>query len=104
MLQIVQAKDLRILQLMNLTALTFVTGSILFTVASIPYLFHLRNATDESIVDSYLAAQYVAGSTLFLLGGLISYRRAYLVVRGIVGARSLSDAVSRGQEARGPGG
>lgn len=77
-LQIVQAEDRRTLQLMNLTALTYVTGSTLFTVASIPYLFTLDPA-DERTIDSFLAAQYVAGSLLFLLGGMINYRRARIV-------------------------
>lgn len=79
-LQIVQAEDRRTLQLMNLTALTYVTGSVLFAVASIPYLFTL-DATDERTIDSFLAAQYVIGSLLFLLGGIINYRRAHIVGR-----------------------
>lgn len=77
-LQILQASDRRTLQLMNLTALTFVAGSVLFTVASIPYLFTL-SPDDERTIDAFLAAQFVAGSVLFLLGGLINYRRARLV-------------------------
>lgn len=79
-LQIVQSVDMQILQLSNLTALTFVSGSLLFTVASIPYLFDLRDAADERTIDGFLAGQYTIGSVLFLLGGLINYRRAYRVV------------------------
>ena len=79
-LQIVQAEDRRTLQLMNLTALTYVTGSVLFTVASMPYLFTL-DASDERTIDSFVAGQYVVGSLLFLLGGMINYRRAYMVGR-----------------------
>jgi len=78
-LEVMEAPDRRILQLMNLTAITFVTGSILFVVASIPYLFTLQSATDQRTVDAFLAAQYVIGSALFLLGGVFNYRRARIV-------------------------
>lgn len=80
-LQIVQADDMLTLQLMNLTALTFVVGSVLFVVASIPYLWHLRSAVDTRTLDTFLASQYLAGSTLFLLGGIFNYWRAWIFVR-----------------------
>ena len=64
---------------MNLTAITFVTGSMLFVVASIPYLFTLQSAADQRTVDAFLAGQYVIGSALFLLGGVFNYRRARIV-------------------------
>ncbi len=80
-LQIVLAKDMITLQLLNLTAMTFVTGSVLFAVASIPYLFHLQDPTDREIVDTFLAWQYLAGSVLFLIGGVFNYWRAYIVMR-----------------------
>lgn len=79
-LQIVQTADLLTLQLMNLTALTFVIGSVLFTVASIPYLWEVREEADRVLIDSFLAWQYVAGSALFLLGGIFNYWRAYVVI------------------------
>lgn len=81
-LQIVRVPRLRILQLTNLTAITFVTGSVLFLVASVPYLFPLATSDDARLVDAMSAAQYVVGSVLFLLGGLINYRRTTLVTRG----------------------
>lgn len=80
-LQIVRAANMVTLQLMNLTALTFVTGSVLFTVASIPYLWTYTDASDEIRQDAFLAWQYVAGSLLFLLGGVFNYWRAYLFIR-----------------------
>ncbi len=78
-LQIVRAPDRHTLQFMNLTAITFVTGSMLFMVASIPYLFNLQSASDQRTVDAFLASQYVVGSVLFLLGGWFNYRRARIV-------------------------
>lgn len=78
-LEVVRAPNMRTLQLMNLTAVTFVTGSTLFVVASVPYLFALQSAADERTVDAFLAAQYVLGSVLFLLGGVFNYRRARIV-------------------------
>lgn len=80
-LQIVEAGDMLTLQLMNLTALSFVTGSVLFAVASIPYLWHLRNPDDRWTLDAFLAWQYLAGSVLFLVGGVFNYWRACVVIR-----------------------
>jgi hypothetical protein len=80
-LQIVQQETMATMQLMNLTAVTYVIGSVLFAVASVPYLWHLDSAHDSRVLLSYLAAQFVLGSTLFLLGGLFNYSRAYLVIR-----------------------
>ncbi len=80
-LQIVQAEDMQTLQLMNLTALSFVTGSILFTVASIPYLWHVESPYDREMINTFLAWQYVAGSALFLIGGVFNYWRAWIVMR-----------------------
>ncbi len=69
------------LQLINLTAVTFVTGSVLFTVASIPYLWNVPSAADAAILDRFLAAQYLVGSLLFFLGGITNYLRARLFIR-----------------------
>lgn len=80
-LQIVQAEDLVTLQLMNLTAITFVTGSLLFVVASVPYLWVLTDASDRVEVYTFLAAQYLSGSILFLAGGVFNYWKAYKTVR-----------------------
>ena len=79
-LQIVGASTLRMMQLMNLTAVSFIAGSILFTVASIPYLWSIESAVDQREIDSFLAWQYLAGSALFLLGGVFNYWRACLVI------------------------
>lgn len=79
-LQIVEASSLLTLQLMNLTAVSFVAGSVLFTVASIPYLWSIDSAADQREIYAYLAWQYLFGSVLFLLGGVFNYWRAYLVI------------------------
>ncbi|WP_180901727.1 YrhK family protein [Martelella soudanensis] len=84
-IQIVQADDLVTLQMMNLTALTFVVGSTLFAVASIPYLWSLASERDETLLDGFLAWQYLVGSILFFVGGLFNYRRAYRVVAMALG-------------------
>lgn len=85
-LQVVQAPEKVTLQLMNLTALTFVTGSVLFTVASIPYLWHVGTTGDRRLIDGFLAWQYVAGSVLFFLGGVFNYWRAFVVIRRQIAA------------------
>ncbi|TPW29707.1 hypothetical protein FJU08_12895 [Martelella alba] len=84
-LQIVEADDLVTLQMMNLTALTFVVGSVLFAVASIPYLWEFASTADETRLDGFLAWQYLFGSGLFFVGGLMNYRRAYRVVATALG-------------------
>ncbi|MCT8970478.1 YrhK family protein [Microbaculum marinisediminis] len=80
-LQIVEAESLVTMQLMNLTAVTYVIGSVLFAVASVPYLWRFAASADETRTLTFLAAQFVIGSALFLLGGLFNYRRAFLVIR-----------------------
>ncbi|GEM78065.1 hypothetical protein VSU01S_03100 [Vibrio superstes NBRC 103154] len=75
------------LQLMNLTALTFVSGSVLFLIASVPYLWTIDTAHDSHQLFRYLAWQYIIGSVLFLLGGLTNYLRALLIIR-----KQLADA------------
>ncbi|MEJ8571136.1 YrhK family protein [Microbaculum marinum] len=80
-LQIVQAETLVTMQLMNLTAVSYVIGSVLFAVASVPYLWTFDSSQDRRVLLSYLAAQFVLGSVLFLVGGLFNYRRAWLVIR-----------------------
>nr|WP_272209809.1 YrhK family protein [Marinicella sp. W31]MDC2875639.1 YrhK family protein [Marinicella sp. W31] len=84
-IQIVQADDLVTLQMMNLTAVTFVVGSTLFAVASIPYLWSFSNPADQTRLDGFLAWQYLVGSVLFFAGGLFNYRRAYRIVAQALG-------------------
>lgn len=79
-LQIVKAESRTTLQLMNLTAVSFVVGSVLFTVASVPYLWSVA-PNDREILYDFLAWQYLIGSSLFLLGGIFNYWRAYLVIK-----------------------
>ena len=81
-LQIVRAGSMAKLVLLNLTAVSFLVGSVLFTVASIPYLWHFAAPEDGAILYGFLAWQYLVGSALFLAGGLFNYMRAVLVLRG----------------------
>ena len=81
-LQIVNADSIKTLQLMNLTAVAFVVGSVLFTVASVPYLWDVENESARTILYTFLASQYLVGSILFFIGGVFNYRRAYIVMRG----------------------
>ncbi|WP_426415281.1 hypothetical protein [Aestuariirhabdus sp. LZHN29] len=80
-LQIVQSKSLITLQLINLTAISFVVGSVLFTVASVPYLWEVKSPSDRTTLYAFLAWQYLIGSLLLFAGGLFNYWRAYLVIQ-----------------------
>jgi hypothetical protein len=80
-LQIVQSHSIMTLQLMNLTAVTFVVGSVLFTVASVPYLWDVKTKLARTTLYTFLAWQYLTGSVLFLMGGVFNYWRAYVVMR-----------------------
>jgi len=64
-------------RLMNYTAITFVVGSVLFTVASVPYLWDIRSPEDRRTLHAFLAWQYLVGSGLFLAGGVFNYWRAW---------------------------
>jgi len=80
-LQIVQARSIITLQLMNLTAVSFVVGSVLFTVASVPYLWDVKASSVRTTLYAFLAWQYLIGSLLFFMGGVFNYWRAYIVIR-----------------------
>jgi hypothetical protein len=79
-LQIVKSSSINILQLMNLTAITFIVGAVLFTVASVPYLWSVAAKSDRITLYGFLAWQYLVGSMLFFLGGMFNYWRAYTVM------------------------
>jgi len=68
------------LKLYNLTAVTFVAGAVLFTTASVPYLWHADRSAIATELFAFLAAQYLIGSVLFFAGGLFNYRRAWILV------------------------
>jgi hypothetical protein len=80
-LQIIRAESLQTLQLMNLTAVTFVVGSVLFLVASVPYLWQVSSTATRETLYAFLAWQYLVGSVLFFAGGVFNYWRAYVVMR-----------------------
>lgn len=79
-LQILRSDNVITMQLMNLTAVSFVVGSVLFMVASIPYLWNFQAQADRIHMFRFLAWQYLAGSCLFFLGGVFNYWRAYVLV------------------------
>lgn len=78
--QITQAGSLFTLQLLNITAICFVVGSVLFLVASVPYLWGGLGSLKTTLL-SYMGGEFIAGSLLFLTGGIINAYRAYLVQR-----------------------
>ncbi|RJS92390.1 YrhK family protein [Salinisphaera sp. Q1T1-3] len=79
-LMIIRASSVITLQLMNLIAVMFIAGSLLFLVASVPYLWQFEAEADRQVVHGFLAWQYLAGSGLFLIGGLLNHYRSHLVL------------------------
>ncbi len=79
-LRIVYDSNKLTMQLMNLTAVTFVAGSLLFLFASIPYLWSVDTGHDLRQLFDFLAWQYIIGSVFFLFGGVINYWRAYIIM------------------------
>lgn len=80
-LQIIKSDSITTLQLMNLTAVSFVVGSVLFTVASVPYLWKVQTESERTILYAFLAWQYLTGSVLFFMGGVFNYWRAHVFMR-----------------------
>ena len=71
----------RALRLYTLTGISFVAGSVLFTTASIPYLWQIGDSRLALELSDFLGAQYLVGSVLFLAGGFFNYLRAWVRVR-----------------------
>jgi protein-S-isoprenylcysteine O-methyltransferase Ste14 len=63
-----------------LAALSYVWGTLLFTVGSVFFLSAVGRVTAG-------ASTFVVGCLLFFLGGLFNYWRAYLVARSEIAAR-----------------
>eukprot|EP01023_Acetabularia_acetabulum_P007985 TRINITY_DN13484_c0_g1_i1.p2 TRINITY_DN13484_c0_g1~~TRINITY_DN13484_c0_g1_i1.p2 ORF type:complete len:249 (+),score=36.98 TRINITY_DN13484_c0_g1_i1:1639-2385(+) len=77
--QIVEAGTMLALQLLNATAISFVVGSVLFLVASIPYLWKLDGSHIQDTLFKFVAWQFIIGSVFFLAGGVFNFYRAFLV-------------------------
>jgi len=76
-IQIIKEESIVRLQLLNATAIAFALGSILFLVASLPYLSEALNLEDNRVLFAYVGWEYIAGSILFLLGGITHYYRLH---------------------------
>ena len=95
-LGVVNAPSRQIMQLTNLTAVSFVMGSVLFTVGSFPDFWHEATVNDRDDLMAFVAWLYIIGSAVFLAGGVFNYRRAVLV------NRMLSDPLAERTRAEGP--
>lgn len=65
------------LQLLNATAISFAIGSTLFLIASMPYLSKALNLEQNRVLFAYVGWEYIFGSILFFVGGMINYYRFY---------------------------
>ena len=80
-MMVIRASALLTLQLMNLTAVTFIVGSVLFVVGSVPYIWNYESANDRAQLLAFLAWLFLIGSAFFMLGGLFNHQRARIVIR-----------------------
>jgi hypothetical protein len=55
--------------------LSFLVGSTIFIIASIPYMFDFQAAANNIQISTFLASLYIVGSFFFLLAG--GFRHAY---------------------------
>lgn len=78
--QIILAGSLFTLQLMNATAICFSLGSMIFLLASVPYLWPDYSNTLHVMLFTYVAREYILGSIFFLLGGIFNFYRSYLAM------------------------
>ncbi len=76
-IQIVKEGSFVKLQLLNATAISFAIGSTLFLIASMPYLSEALNLEDNRVLFAYVGWEYIFGSILFFVGGMINYYRSY---------------------------
>ncbi|MDE1251074.1 YrhK family protein [Vibrio aestuarianus] len=75
-------------QLTNLTAITFIVGSVLFAVGSFPGLWEGGVPTEVTQLSSYLSWQFLIGSLLFFFGGVFNYWRAYHFIQRSLGTKA----------------
>lgn len=79
-LQVQKEARVAAMRLLNLTALCFLAGSVLFAVASVPYLWDFHSDGDKNTVFTFMAWQYLVGSGLFFLGGVFSGCRVVIKI------------------------
>lgn len=77
LLQVFEAPTLVYLELFNLTVSGFAVGSMLFLVASIPFLWHLDTPSDTHLVFSLAGWEYIGGSLLFASGAVSIHVRHF---------------------------
>lgn len=87
---VTQAGTNLMLQLFNGIAILFMLGSSLFVVASIPYLWEGIGAPAEKTLRTYLAAEFIAASIVFLVAGGLNFYRAWAAHRFYRGGRGES--------------
>lgn len=77
-MQISYTKSRKAMQLLNAVAITFIVGSIGFTMASIPYLWKV-SATDQELIYRFTASVFTMSSLCFVAGGIFNFKRVKLV-------------------------
>jgi hypothetical protein len=64
-------------------------------LASVPYLWDVKAPSDRTTLYAFLAWQYLIGSVLFFLGGVLNYWRAYVVMRKEINGGNRTGARSK---------
>lgn len=74
-LQIEQEDNQQLLFIKNSIAVNFLAGSVIFTMASVPYLWKLETHHDHLITLGFSAEWFIIGSLFFLIGGIIGIKK-----------------------------
>jgi len=82
-LEIIKESSMMTLQLINGTAITYIMGSLLFFVASIPYIWQGISIHDQNVIYNYVAWEYIGGSVFFTIGAAFSLIRTYIIKKEV---------------------
>lgn len=78
-MEIIQEDGPITLQLANGIAVSFVLGSVLFMVGSIPFIWRGKDLSGNMELYQYVIWEYIVGSCLFLLGGVLALIKTYVI-------------------------
>ncbi len=80
-MEIINEEGFITMQLANGIAISFVLGSVLFILGSIPFIWQGEDLAGSSNLYRYVIWEYIVGSFLFLLGGVLAYIKTAVIIK-----------------------